>query len=180
MKDARATEVLLTRTGARRLLGCGWDVVQALVERGFVKTVLQHGYPVAPKSAWINGFAAYMEHRPLPNPPQRVLPSASKSGRRLTHPTVMSVGVYTGLRLQYGSAPRCYVCGKPLGVGALWRWFVPAADQAVPLLDVEPAFGCAKGHEGVVIEVAGRWFRIAPPGERPEQLTDGESQYHVV
>lgn len=95
---------------------------------------------------------------------------ATESGSdtsELCQPILMTVGTWTGMRLVYGRRqPRCYACGRLLRVGEPWRWFVLPRQQPFPFReDPVPAFGCAEGHEGALIEVAGTVFLIGPPGE---------------
>lgn len=92
----------------------------------------------------------------------------------------MTERVYDTFILVYGKAPRCYVCGRRLQPGTEWRWFVPERYQlkagTVRSLPV-PAFGCAEGHEGEVIEVAGLLWRIAPEGRPPEEVKERATAY---
>lgn len=165
-------EQLLSMHEAQKLLRCARDTVNDLVHRGYVKTRRDRrtgGY-VAPRSAWIKGFKAYMRERGRKVDTRRF---QDYEIEELMAMHVMNEAVLTGMALCYGQRPRCYVCGRPLHVGDQWRWFVPSPFQprsksGTPV----PAFGCAEGHEGTVIEVAGTLYRIQPAGQPPEVVEE--------
>ena len=158
---------LLSMTQARKLLGCGGKVASKLVHEGYVQTTLdrRHRRFLAPASEWIRGYQAYL--RDAGHSTKDVM---SFEARRLTMAREMTESVLTGIAIVYGEKrPRCWVCGRRLQIGDQWRWFVPAALQPRPWAP-EPVFGCATGHEGTVVAVRGRTFRITPPGRAPEKL----------
>ena len=167
---------LLSMTQARKLLGCGEKVASRLVHGGYVRTMLdrRHRRFLAPASEWIRGYQEYL--RDAGNSTQAVM---SVEARRLTLAREMTESVLTGIAIVYGEKqPRCWVCGRRLRMGDPWRWFVPAALQPKPWAP-EPVFGCAKGHEGMVVEVRGRAYRITPAGQAPEKVraTEMEVEY---
>lgn len=158
---------LLSMTQARKLLGCGEKVASKLVHGGYVQTTLdrQHRRFLAPASEWIRGYQAYLR-----DAGKGAKDVVSVEAKRLTMARDMTESVLTGMAMVYGEGhPRCWVCGRRLRIGDLWRWFVPAALQPRPWAP-EPVFGCAEGHEGTVVEVRGRAYRITPAGRAPEKL----------
>ena len=162
----------LSMTKARELLQCGREVVTKLVREGYVDAWQDRRTRaiVALRSEWIRGYRAYLAQG-RQKPGKRVIRGELVSEVvRLTKARPLTVGVLTGMAVSYGRRPTCYVCGRPLREGDMWRWFVPAAFQPNKGVDPQPAFGCAEGHEGAVIEVAGMWFRIQPPGRAPMAL----------
>ncbi|PZN06903.1 MAG: hypothetical protein DIU69_12530 [Bacillota bacterium] len=170
-RDRRQTneDPVLSMTQARAELGCGREVVKKLVRDGYVKVTQdpRTRAMVAPRSEWIRGYRAYLADGRHKSGKGKVRSESPSEVQLLTQAQVMTVGVLTGMIVGYGRHPACYVCGRPLREGDRWRWFVPASFQPKPWEGPEPAFGCAEGHEGRVIEVAGMWFRIEPPGKDP-------------
>lgn len=175
---------------AARFLGVSSAVTKALVKRGYVQTHFgPRGSRLAPKQAWAEGYEAYLrdQGRSL----DAVLPAWELYDP--LHSTVMTENVFTGFELVYGGPPRCYVCGRVLEEGTRWRWYVPMNYQYHELRRRGwpfpiPAIGCASGHEGTVIEVLDRYWRIGPDGSKPKEVSkdaaadgqEGKASWRIV